>query len=164
MSPKPEEITWVYWVSRDSVGGELSPRCSLWVRKPTRVRHGEHITWCATDGSDPGHLGIFPVDYYRALWRVYPETDLELIKVETRPNQRELDRSLKEQEQPRNINVRFYGGSWDGQTKNGNFAAAKRVYVAVGNRRELYERDRSRHVKNEAGEIVELAYKFIGVE
>lgn len=67
-----------------------------------------------------------------------------------------------------NVAARFYGGSWDGQTKNGNFALAKRVYVAVKccgkGAREMYERDRSRHKRDDNGEIVELAYRFVCAE
>lgn len=74
---------WTYWVSRDSIAGSLSAKCHLWYKKPIRVKHGYRVTWVNADETDPGHLGEHSLRDVEAWFRVVPETDLELIRVET---------------------------------------------------------------------------------
>lgn len=95
MSDKP---VWTYWVSRDSLDGILDAKCNVWRIKPIRVQHRYRVTWVCADHLDPGHLGEFPPDEVGKWFRVYPETDRELICVETYPSQAELDKALREQQ------------------------------------------------------------------
>jgi hypothetical protein len=87
MSDRP---VWTYWVTRDSGYGQLSHLCRLWCRKPTRVRRPHGVTWVDTAPSDPGKIGIYTIAEVSRWFRVYPETDLELIKAEQHPTDREL--------------------------------------------------------------------------
>lgn len=84
-------ITWTYWISRDSLNGELAEKCALWNAKPTRKKHDYRVTWVGSDIIDPGHLGEFTPQEIDAWFRVHPETDLELIRAEVHPTQAELD-------------------------------------------------------------------------
>lgn len=84
-----ESTTWTYWISRDSLDGALSAKCSLWCVRPLRTRVGARVTWTSTYG----HLGDFRPDEILA-WRAFhtfPETNVELIRVETRPTKEQLD-------------------------------------------------------------------------
>ncbi len=92
-----DKVVWVYFVSRDSVGGVLSDTCHLWHAKPTRVRHATRITWVGTDHKNPGLIGEYPPDEIHKWFRVYPQTDLELIRAEVCPSQKEIDDAIKEQ-------------------------------------------------------------------
>ena len=83
--PFPKAVaTWTYWVSRDSIQGELAGMCHLWYRKPMRTKIGYRVTWLNADEQDPGHLGEYALEDV-ARWfgteRV-PETDLQLMKIE----------------------------------------------------------------------------------
>ncbi len=86
--------TWVYFVSRDSVAGALSAKCTVWGQKPLRTKIGPRVTWV----SERGHLGDFSPQEIIAwpAFRTYPETDMELIRIETRPTREELDRAKTE--------------------------------------------------------------------
>ena len=86
---------WVYFVSRDSLNGELLGTCSLWIEKPVRVKHRGRVTWVAADERNPGHLGDFKPLKILRWFRVFPETDRELIRVETYPSARELEEAKK---------------------------------------------------------------------
>jgi hypothetical protein len=88
-----ESTTWTYWISRDSLDGELSATCSLWNEKPLRTRAGRRVVWSHHDG----HLGDFRPDEILSwhAFHTYPETDLELIHVETRPSKAELEEAQK---------------------------------------------------------------------
>lgn len=86
-----ERVVWTYWVSRDSLNGELSGKCVLWFHKPIRVRHAQRITWVPVDHRAPGCLGEFVTDEIYGWFKVYPETDLELIRVECCPSQKEIE-------------------------------------------------------------------------
>lgn len=77
-----ETPSWIYYVTRDSLGGDLSAKCGLWGVKPTRVKHRYRVTWVATDARDPGYIGEYTIKDVLSWFRVYPETDLELIRVE----------------------------------------------------------------------------------
>jgi hypothetical protein len=89
-----ETVTWTYWLSRDSVAGALSAVCSLWNVKPLRTKIGARVTWT----SEVGHLGDFRPDEVRTwpAFKTYPETDRELIVVETRPSIAELEAAEKQ--------------------------------------------------------------------
>lgn len=91
--PGNTDVTWTYWLSRDSLDGALNARCSLWHVRPLRTRVGGRVTWT----SATGHLGDFRPDEIIAwrAFRTYPETDRELIRVETVPTAEELEESLK---------------------------------------------------------------------
>ncbi len=90
-SPKQEHetTTWEYWVSRDSLDGAVSAECSLWHEKPLRTRIGTRVTWTSVYG----WLGNFRPDEVKLWFRTCPETDMELLHVETRPNKDELAES-----------------------------------------------------------------------
>lgn len=95
--PAPQDDTvrpvWVYYLSRDSLDGALNALCSLWFAKPLRTHVAQRVTWSSTSG----HLGNFRPDEILkwAAFKTYPETDRELIVVETRPTKEELDESEK---------------------------------------------------------------------
>jgi hypothetical protein len=88
--PKPDRTVWTYWVSRDSLQGELSGQCHLWWQKPLRVKHGYRVTWVNTDEHNPGLLGAFSPRDIKGWFRTIPETDLELIRIEMHPTEAEL--------------------------------------------------------------------------
>lgn len=84
-----ETTTWVYWLSRDSLDGALSAKCSLWYMKPLRSRIGTRVVWSSTYG----HLGDFRPEEI-VTWpafHTYPETDMELLVIATRPSKAELE-------------------------------------------------------------------------
>lgn len=84
-----ETTTWTYWISRDSLDGALNAKCSVWCMRPLRTRVGTRVVWM----SATGHLGDFRPDEIIA-WRgfhTYSETNVELIRVETRPTKEQLD-------------------------------------------------------------------------
>lgn len=83
-------VVWVYWVSRDSRNGELADKCSLWRERPLRVKHRYRATWVGSDPNDPGHLGDFKPDEIFEWFKVCPETDRELVKVEQGVTERML--------------------------------------------------------------------------
>lgn len=73
-----ERTVWVYWVSRDSKGGELSSRCSLWGDKPYRERNANgNVKWTGTS-----YLGEHDLDMVHGWFRVVPDDDRMLIVVE----------------------------------------------------------------------------------
>lgn len=92
--PPETTIEWTYWISRDTDrNGVLSDRCSLWFVKPLRTRIGERVTWTSAHG----FLGNFRPDEI-ITWQgfhTYPETHVELIRVETRPTKKELEEQRK---------------------------------------------------------------------
>ena len=96
MATEPRHV-WTYWLSRDSIHGELSGKVHLWRERPTRVRHRYRVTWVDSDHRKSGHLGEFPPSEIAAWFRVYPETDLELIRIDTHPTPHDLERARKEQ-------------------------------------------------------------------
>ncbi len=73
--------TWVYWVSRDSFNGVLADFCNIWWIEPKRAKGVNRITWCPRY-AEPGHFGHYSLDEVRKMYRVIPDTDLELIRVE----------------------------------------------------------------------------------
>lgn len=99
--PKPksgpgrhETTDWTYYLSRDSLDGALSAKCSVWNQKPLRTRVGGRVVW----SHDTGHLGEFRPDEILAwlAFKTYPETDRELLVVETRPSAEELAEAEKQ--------------------------------------------------------------------
>lgn len=90
--PRP---TWTYYVSRDSINGELSGTCSLWNTKPQRVQHRYRVTWVGPDTSEPGHLGDYAPETVALWFGVYPETDRELIRADTTPTEKMLAEAAK---------------------------------------------------------------------
>lgn len=97
--PKPisrehEGVEWTYYISRDSLAGVLSAKCSLWWQKPARIAKGRSVLW--GDKSKPGYLGEYAPAVLAPRFRTYPETDLELIKIETRPTAAEYEESKKQ--------------------------------------------------------------------
>jgi hypothetical protein len=87
---------WVYWISRDSVDGALSGMCSLWYVKPLRVKHRYRVTWVAANHREPGHLGNFSPKDIAYWFHTYPETDLELLRVEQTATERMLEEARKQ--------------------------------------------------------------------
>jgi hypothetical protein len=85
-----ERVTWVYWVSRDSVDDVLSDKCTLWYERPTRVKLPDRVMWAGAAQPAAGRLGEFSLGDISVWFRVYPETDRELVRVETRPSAAEL--------------------------------------------------------------------------
>lgn len=94
-APATPNVTWTYWITRDSIAGALSAKCTLWNVRPIRVRHRERVTWVNADETNPGHLGEFDPKEIDAWFRVHADTDREIICVETRPNATELETSQK---------------------------------------------------------------------
>jgi hypothetical protein len=75
---------WTYFLSRDSLQGELSGKVHLWYRKPMRTKHSYRVSWLCADHRDPGYLGAFGTDEIE-MWfgrERIPETDLQLIRIE----------------------------------------------------------------------------------
>ena len=95
--PEGSRIVSTYWVTRNSVDGALAAKCDLWNTKPTRVQHRYRVTWVGDDPAMPGHLGEFRPDEIAAWWRVYPETDREIICIETHPSKADLENQRKNQ-------------------------------------------------------------------
>lgn len=73
---------WIYYVSRDSLSGELSGKCGLWGAKPLRVKHRYRVTWVGADDAAPRFLGEHPIQHVLKWFGTVPDTDRELIKVE----------------------------------------------------------------------------------
>lgn len=94
VSREHEGVEWTYYISRDSLGGVLSAKCSLWWKKPTRIARGRSVLW--GNKAQPGYLGEYAPDVLVARFRTYSETDLELIKIETRPTAKEYEESKKQ--------------------------------------------------------------------
>ncbi len=94
--PRDKRTVWVYFVSRDSINGEPDGMCDLWYLKPTRTKHRYRVTWAATNVADPGHLGRFRTDEVQAWFRVIPDTDLELLKVEQFATPKMLEEAKKQ--------------------------------------------------------------------
>ena len=90
-----ETTTWTYFLSRDSLDGALGEKCSLWNLKPLRTRVGSRVVWTGVGA----HLGDFRPDEIIAWpgFHTYPETDRELLVVETRPTAAELDTAQRQQ-------------------------------------------------------------------
>lgn len=94
--PEPAPgITWTYWVSRDSLDDALMGKCSLWYAKPLRVKHRGRVTWIGADPRFPCHLGDFKPEEVAGWFGTYPETNMELIRVEQTPTQAMLDKAAK---------------------------------------------------------------------
>ena len=85
-----ERVVWTYWISRNSRGGVLSPYCRVWYIKPQRERRGNDVQWFST-----GYLAEQLVDDTQAWSRTIPETDLELIRLETYPTEQQLAEQKK---------------------------------------------------------------------
>lgn len=83
--PAPaNRVVWTYWISRDSIQGELSGKCHLWWARPLRTKIGYRVTWVGTDHREPAHIGEYTLDEI-AGWFGHeriPETDIMLMKVE----------------------------------------------------------------------------------
>lgn len=94
--PADPRATGTYWVSRDSISGELSGKCSLWFAKPLRVKHRYRVTWVGADARSPAHLGEYSPDDVASWFGVYPETDLELIRIDQTPTDRMLAEARKQ--------------------------------------------------------------------
>lgn len=89
--PQSERVIWTYWISRDSVAGELSQTCQLWYARPERKREGVHIMWQGTCWLGACH----PDDAVR-WFKTKPDTDLELIKCEQYPTAGQLAEQAKQ--------------------------------------------------------------------
>lgn len=95
--PLTSDIVWTYWITRNSINGEISGECTLWNARPTRVKYGQRVTWVGTNTRDPGCLGDFTPQTIDGWFRTHPDTDRECLRVETRPNQTELAEATKGQ-------------------------------------------------------------------
>jgi hypothetical protein len=73
------DITWTYWISRDSVNGVLSDYCHLWCGRPTRVRVAAGIDWRGKQIL----IGKYKLTYIESWFGAerIPETDIMLFKV-----------------------------------------------------------------------------------
>jgi hypothetical protein len=85
-----ERVVWTYWISRNSLQGELSGKCDVWYRKPMRVKHSYRVTWVANDHRDPGHLGEHTLKDCAEWFKTIPETDLELIVTAIYPTEQQI--------------------------------------------------------------------------
>lgn len=90
-SPKNTRVVWVYWVSRDSLNGELRGRCSLWRARPMRVHHKGRVVWVGANDHDPGYLGEYDTQTVFLWFHVYPETDRELVRVEQNATEKMIE-------------------------------------------------------------------------
>lgn len=77
-----ERQVWVYWVSRDSIDGNLAGACALWYSQPVRCKHRHRVTWVPKDPFNAGLHGFYTIEQIEQWFRVKPDTDLELIKIE----------------------------------------------------------------------------------
>jgi hypothetical protein len=82
-SPRRGQTLVTFYLSRDSVDGELSRAVEMWTTKPVRVRHSYRTTWVSSDLWAPGHESTLTLAEAQKRFRVVPDTDLELIKIET---------------------------------------------------------------------------------
>lgn len=85
-----ERVVWTYWISRDATAGVLSPNCRLWYRKPQRMRKDGDVRWLPTDRQDHGYIGEHATEQCAIWFRTIPETDLELIRFEMYPTERQI--------------------------------------------------------------------------
>lgn len=99
VTPEPPQnvrVTWVFWITRDSYGGQLAAKCTVWTGlKPLRVHVEDRVTWVDSDHRQPALVGEYTSENVALWWRTYPETDREIIKVETFASQRELEEQRK---------------------------------------------------------------------
>ncbi len=73
-----------YWLTRDSIAGTLSAKCSVWTGlKPVRVRYKNRVVWVDAAGEGSKLAGEYLPAALVSWWRVYPETDREIIRVDT---------------------------------------------------------------------------------
>lgn len=83
MSEKTKPLVDVtLYVTRDSLDGALMAKCDVWRGKPVRNVRGTRVTW--VQGADCMHTAHLTTAQLQREHGVYPETDLELIKIETR--------------------------------------------------------------------------------
>lgn len=83
MTAKTKPIVDVtFYVTRDSLDGALMAKCDVWTGKPVRNVQRTRVTW--VQGPDCTHTAYRTVDQVQREYGAFPETDLELIKVETR--------------------------------------------------------------------------------
>lgn len=92
----PTQVIWTYFISRDSHRGELAGKCGLWWARPMRSKVGPRTVWLATDPQQPGHIGDYTIDEIDGWFRVHPDTDLELLKVEQNATPKMLADAAKE--------------------------------------------------------------------
>jgi hypothetical protein len=85
-----ERLVWVYFISRNSSKGKLRNTCRLWYRKPMRERGDTYVQWLPTNRADNGYIGEYFLNDVQRWFRTYPETDLELIRVETYPTDKQI--------------------------------------------------------------------------
>lgn len=71
-----------YYITRDSDDDTLASTCDLWTMKPLRVRQGSRVVWVAKSIM-AGHLGAHAVPVIEKQFRTKPETDREMIIVNT---------------------------------------------------------------------------------
>lgn len=96
-TPIPKDrVVWTYYVSRDSIAGEVSGVCQLWYVKPVRVKRAYRVTWVCADHRDPGHLGEYSLKEIQGWFRTVPDDDLQLLKVEQYVSQKMLDDAERE--------------------------------------------------------------------
>lgn len=71
-----------YFITRDSDNDVLSSTCDLWTMKPLRVRQGSRVVWVAKSVV-AGHLGAHSTEVILKQFRTKPDTNRELIIVNT---------------------------------------------------------------------------------
>lgn len=74
--------TITYYLSRDSAHGKLEPVVNMWWKRPLRLQKAGHVIWVAGNESESGHFGEYEVKQILAWFRVFPETDRELVVAE----------------------------------------------------------------------------------
>lgn len=79
---KDTGVVWAYWVSRDSINGELSGKCHLWRERPLRTKIGGRVTWVDADHRAHASLGQHDPRTVVLWFGTCPDTDLELVYVE----------------------------------------------------------------------------------
>lgn len=71
-----------YFITRDSDNEVLSSTCDLWTMKPVRSRQGGRVVWLAKS-LIAGHLGTHSIPVIEKQFRTKPDTDREVIVVNT---------------------------------------------------------------------------------
>lgn len=73
------DVTWTYWISRDSRNGVLVNYCHLWCGRPTRHRDPDFVDWRGSQICI-GRYRLSDVERWFGADRI-PETDIMLFKV-----------------------------------------------------------------------------------
>lgn len=78
--PKPKNVYYTYWMTRDSADGVLSPMVDVWLTRPTRERVGQIVRWLGENG-ESDRWGRWTIGQCLSGPRVYPDDDRQSIVV-----------------------------------------------------------------------------------